>query len=156
MRQRVCSVILGTILAMSSVAVGQQAEDVEGQRPCTFMVTATGGSRTLQGLCPNNYGGAWEITGVACRATTGTMTVLPQLTGGNRTSILAQPLTCGENRYAAVAAKGALKIMGTNGAQCTQGPCDLQLTIEAPAGAAPQDAVIVIRGQLTIGVKQKP
>jgi hypothetical protein len=155
-KTRVCSVLVGAALLVDGLAGAQTASDVDVKRPCTFTFQTTGGKTELRGMCPNNYGGPWEIGAVACDATTPGVTVLPRLANGGPSSVIATPLTCGTNAPAGVTATGRprLSVRGPNGATCAKPPCDLEITIAAPDDGQPRSGLISIIGTLTIGPKQ--
>jgi hypothetical protein len=149
---RVFGFLVGAALLLDGLAGAQTADDIDVKRPCTFMFSVPQGTTQLRGMCPNHYGGPWEIKAVACDATVGGVTVLPKLTRGAADSVLAVPLTCGTNEPAGAEAKGTprLNVRAANGASCTKVPCDLDMTITA---AGPAQGLISIIGTLTIGPK---
>jgi hypothetical protein len=130
----------------------QKAGDVDLRRPCTFTFTVEGGETVLHRWCPNLYGGAWEIGGIACDATIANVTVRPRLSQGADTSVLATPLTCGVEEPAGVLTTGKPRLnpRAANGAACPTPPCDLEITITAPAPASGHISVV---STLTIGPK---
>jgi hypothetical protein len=129
-----------------------KAGDVDLRRPCTFMFQVEAGATQLRGMCPNHYGGSWEIAAVACDATSGDVTVLPRLAQGADDSVLASPLTCGVNGPAGVLTPGKPRLnpRGANGATCATAPCDLEITIRATGPAA---GLISIVSTVTVGAK---
>jgi hypothetical protein len=154
-KMRLFGFLVGVALLVEGFAGAQTADDVNVKRPCTFTFSVPNGTTQLRGMCPNHYGGPWEITAVACDATTGGITVLPRLAKGADNSVLAAPLTCGVNEPAGVEAKGTprLNVRTVNGATCTKAPCDLELTITAPNDNKPHSGLISVIGSLTVGPK---
>ena len=121
LRYRFWSFILGATLVLSSLAFGQGREerkpptqapapapapapkDVDDERPCSFTIDVPGGGTTkAEALCPNHYGTGkvWVITGVGCWSSTGQVSILPQLTGQGPSSIIPEPLQCGNRTEA--------------------------------------------------------
>jgi hypothetical protein len=152
---RVFGFLVGMALLVDGLAGAQTASDVDVKRPCTFMFNVPAGKTELRGMCPNNYGGPWEVGAVACDATAPNVTVLPRLAKGGPSSVIATPLTCGTNEPAGVTAAGKprLYVRGANGATCARPPCDLEITIVAPDDGQTHSGLITIIGTLTIGPK---
>jgi hypothetical protein len=154
-KMRLFGFLASLALLHGGTAGAQTAQDVDVKRPCTFMFQNTGGVTELRGMCPNHYGGIWEIGAVACDATTPGVTVLPRLPGGGPSSIIPTPLQCGTNQPAGVQATGKprLNVRGANGASCAKAPCDLEMTIVTPDDGQPHSATISIIATLTVGPK---
>jgi hypothetical protein len=152
---RVCGVFALALLLSAGLAGAQTADDIDVKRPCTFMFSVPSGTTQLRGMCPNHYGGPWEIKAVACDATAGGITVLPKLSKGANDSVLAKELTCGTNEPAGSEAKGTprLNVRTVNGATCSKVPCDLELTIKAPEDGKTHSGLISVIGTLTVGPK---
>jgi hypothetical protein len=154
-KMRCFGFLVGLVLLLDGLAGAQTAPNVDVKRPCQFAVQSTGGKTELRGWCANYYGGPWEIEAVVCDANTPNVTVLPRLTNGGPSSIIPTPLTCGTNAPAGVEVQGTprLNVRGADGASCAKPPCDLEITIVAPADGQPHTALITIVATLTVGPK---
>jgi hypothetical protein len=150
---RVCRVLALALLLSGGLVSAQTASDVDVKRPCSFTFSVPSGTTLLRGMCPNHYGGPWEIGAVACDATAAGVTVEPKLTNGS--AVLADPLTCGTNAPAGIKARGTPRVFvrGPDGATCAKAPCDLEITIKAPEDGKTHTGLISIIGTLTIGPK---
>lgn len=124
-------------------------------RTCMLQITPTGGDDILRkghdqvDACSHEYGVDWTIKTVSCYANHGTPTVTLKLTGGNDTSIVAQPIPCGERTWMSGPVNGAplLHSFSGLGSTCAQSPCSLEASVATVTGVS-QWVVIRITGQL--------
>jgi hypothetical protein len=165
LRYQFWSFLLGATLVLSSLAFGQAGQerkpstqapapapkDIDDERPCVFTVDVPGGvTSKREALCPNHYGTGkvWVITGVGCWSSTGQVSVLPQLSGFGPSSIIPEPLQCGNRTQAGRETPGTPTVysFALDAATCRTPPCTLELTVSTPENSGPHQAVVSISG----------